>query len=681
MTPNIRFSSSLNFAQRPPRIVRNSIFRRFHARCLLLLSTTILISACDGKKGLAPETLSTPPAAIANKVVAKPDNLLDSAWLQELKNAQLATSDQINVFHDFRFEDRLPDSGIDFVHKIVNDSGKEYVANHYDHGNGVAVADVDQDGLFDIYFTTQLGKNQLWHNLGNGQFEDWTDRAGVAIEDPIGVSASFADIDNDGDPDLFATSTRGGNFLFENDGTGIFRDITASANLKYNGHSSSATFFDFNRDGLLDIFLTNVGNFTTEEIGEGGYYRGHKAAFARHLFPSQAERSILYKNVGNNRFEDVSEKVGLIDKSWSGDAHVADFNEDGWPDLYVINMQGHDEYYENDQGQRFVKKSRQLFPATPWGAMGVGIFDQNNDGHMDVFVTDMHTDMWDKEPFQKYIAEKEKAKVDPAKKMPQKYLATDGNHIWGNALFQNNGDGTFKEISDEAGAENYWPWGLSVGDLNADGFEDVFIASSMNLGFRYAINSLLLNNRGDGFKDSEFILGVEPRRNGRIAIPWFELDCDGSDKAHEICQGREGRVEIWGALGSRSSVLFDYDNDGDLDIITNDFNSEPLVLESDLVERKPIRFLKLQLVGHKSNRDGLGAKVVLQAGDSRFTQVHDGKSGYLAQSSMPLYFGLDQHKVIDKIEIEWPSGTKQTVNGPIETNQMLTIQEDAPGTP
>ena len=140
-------------------------------------------------------------------------------------------------------------------------------------------------------------------------------------------------------------------------------------------------------------------------------------------------------------------------------------------------------------------------------------------------------------------------------------------------------------------------------------------------------------------------------------------------------------MAVWGALGSRSSVLFDYDNDGDLDIITNDFNSEPLVLESNLVERKPIQFLKLQLVGNKSNRDGLGAKVVLQAGDSRFTQVHDGKSGYLAQSSMPLYFGLDQHNVIDKIEIEWPSGTKQTVNGPIETNQMLTIQEDAPGTP
>lgn len=654
----------------------HNFFSLLSTRVFFLLSPAIFFLACNGteqsqqRKEVITRTKNKPT------VVAKPNSVLDPTWMNQRKTEQLATSEQFKIFHDFEFTDRLPQSEIDFVHKIVNDSGKEYVANHYDHGNGVAVADVDQDGLLDIYFTTQIGSNQLWHNLGNGKFEDWTARAGVALEKPIGVSASFADIDNDGDPDLYATSTRGGNFLFENDGTGIFTDITAQSGLQYNGHSSSATFFDFNRDGLLDIFLTNVGNFTTEEIGEGGYYRGHKAAFARHLFPSQAEQSILYKNTGNNKFVDVSKAVELTDKSWSGDAHVTDLNEDGWPDLYIINMQGHDEYYENKEGKKFVRKSRDLFPATPWGAMGIGIFDQNNDGHMDVLVTDMHTDMWDKDLFIEYLPEKEKSKVAQEKKMPPHYLDTDGNHILGNALFQNNGDGTFKEISDEVGAENFWPWGLSVGDLNADGYEDVFIASSMNLGFRYAINSVLLNNQGEGFLDSEFILGVEPRRAGRTAIPWFELDCDGKDRDHEACDERTGLVQVWGALGSRSSVLFDYDNDGDLDIITNDFNSEPLVLESDLTKQKSIRFLKVRLIGSKSNRDGLGAKVVLQAGDRQFIRFHDGKSGYLSQSSMPLYFGLDNQEVIDKIEIDWPSGKKQTVAGPIKTNQTLTIKED-----
>jgi len=641
-------------------------------RLTLVIVSLFGLSACQSEKISGDKIQSGEKQPT---VVAHPESIVSPAWLAQLRDQQLATKKNFNVFNDFQFTDRLPESDVKFVHKIVNDSGKFYIANHYDHGNGLAVADVDQDGLLDVYFTTQLGENQLWHNLGKGRFEDWTARAGVAIRDPVGVSASFADIDNDGDPDLFATSTRGGNFLFENDGTGVFKDITEQSGLTYSGHSSAGTFFDFDRDGLLDLFLTNVGQFTTEDVGEGNYYRGHKAAFARHLFPSQSEQSILYKNLGNNRFEDVSQKVDLIDKSWSGDAHVADLNEDGWPDLYVINMQGHDEYYENDEGKRFIRKSRDLFPATPWGAMGIGIFDQNNDGHMDILITDMHTDMWDKEPFKDYIPEKEKAKVDESKKMPPHYLATDGNHVWGNAMFQNNGDGTFKEISDEVGAENYWPWGLSIGDLNADGYEDVFIASSMNLGFRYAINSVLLNNRGDGFLDSEFILGVEPRRDGRTAVPWFELDCDGADREHDFCKGRSGLVQVWGALGSRSSAVFDFDNDGDLDIVTNDFNSEPMILESDLSDKKQIHFLKIRLRGTKANRDGLGAKVTLKVGERTLTQFHDGKSGYLAQSSLPLYFGLGDATRVDRIEIDWPSGQKQIVDGPIEANQTLTVNE------
>ena len=412
-----------------------NFFPLFRVWSVFLSGIVLLFLACNGKEQSQDKAITVVATENQPVVIAKPEDILDPAWMEQRKQDQLATTDQFKVFHDFHFKDRLPESEIDFVHKIVNDSGRDYVANHYDHGNGVAVADVDQDGLLDIYFTTQLGSNQLWHNLGNGRFENWTKKSGFSLKDKIGVSASFADIDNDGDPDLFTTSTRGGNFLFENDGAGIFKDITEQSGLSYNGHSSTATFFDFDRDGLLDVFLTNVGNFTTEEIGEGDYYRGHKAAFARHLFPSQAEQSILYKNLGNNQFKDVSQEMNLVDTSWSGDAHAADFNEDGWPDLYVVNMQGHDEYYENQGGERFVRKSRDLFPATPWGAMGIGIFDQNNDGHMDILVTDMHTDMWDKDPFKQYIPEKEKAKVDGSKKMPAHYLATDGNHILGKCAF------------------------------------------------------------------------------------------------------------------------------------------------------------------------------------------------------------------------------------------------------
>jgi hypothetical protein len=642
----------------------------------LLFFSGIWLSACrnDGP------TPTAPNAPVSSKPVKLPipsTEIFGPPWMEDRKQAQLATVPQFKVFHDFQFADKQPESGITFAHKIVDNSGKFYLANHYDHGNGLAVADVDQDGLLDIYFTTQLGDNQLWHNLGQGHFEDWTERSGVAAGDRVGVSASFADTDNDGDPDLYVTTVRGGNLFFENDGTGKFRNRTEHSGLGYVGHSSGATFFDFNRDGLLDLFLTNVGDYTTEEIGRGGYYVGDKASFGNHLFASKSEQSILYQNQGENRFVDVSQDVELTDTGWTGDANALDLNEDGWPDLYVPNMQGHDEYYENEGGKRFVRKSREVFPETPWGAMGIGVFDYNQDGQMDILITDMHVDMWDSASFNTMVPDYEKNKLpDPYKYQSAGYLASDGKHIWGNALFKNNGEGNFTEVSDTVNAENYWPWGLSIGDLNADGYEDVFITASMNYGFRYAVNSVLLNNLGEEFLDSEFIVGVEPRRDGQTATAWFELDCDGDDQSHVLCKDREGKFEVWGALGSRSSAIFDLDQDGDLDIVTNDFNSEPMVLVSNLSDQKPLNYLKLKLIGTESNRDGLGARVIVTTDSQTLTQYYDGKSGFLSQSQYPLYFGLGDEKNIKQIEIQWPSGKTQVIPGPIASNQQLRIEEE-----
>ena len=135
----------------------------------------------------------------------------------------------MNVVHDFSFADRVKESGITFRNRIVDDAGRSFTLAHYDHGNGIAIADVDGDGRHDIYFVTQVGGNELWGNLGRGKFENITERAGVAVRERISVTASFADIDNDGDADLYVTTVRGGNVLFENDGTGVFTDISANA--------------------------------------------------------------------------------------------------------------------------------------------------------------------------------------------------------------------------------------------------------------------------------------------------------------------------------------------------------------------------------------------------------------------------------------------------------------------
>ena len=599
--------------------------------------------------------------------------------LPDRKVEQLKTISQFKVFHQFHFTDQLKESGITFRQQTTEDGGRHYKAVHYDHGSGIAVADVDGDGLYDIYFVNQVGGNELWKNMGGGKFKNITQEAGVGLPGRISVSASFADIDNDGAQDLFITTVLGGNVLFKNDGHGHFKDISKEAGVDLVSHSSGAVFFDYNNDGLVDLLVCNVGKYTgTTERWPDGSYVGFADAFHGHMFPERMEYPVLYKNLGHDRFKDVTAEVGLHPHGWAGDASFVDLNKDGWPDLFVLNMQGHSTYYENEGGKRFVDKTEQYFPKTSWGAMGIKFFDFDNDGLMDLIVTDMHSDMWvDEAP----VSAEEKRKT-PDNKVPVNLLGgKKEDFVFGNAFYHNLGGGKFEEISEPLGVENYWPWGVSVGDVNADGWDDIFISSGMGETFRYGINSLLLNNLGEKFLDAEFILGIEPRRNGRTHTPWFDVDCskpndvDPGMQKRGVCIGQSGEVTVMQALSSRASVIFDLDNDGDLDIVTNDFNSEPQVFVSDLAQNKAIHWLKVVLIGTVSNRDGLGATVRVRAGGRTYTKYNDGKSGYLAQSALPLYFGLGDATVVDGAEVDWPSGRKQVLKGQIHANQTLEITE------
>jgi hypothetical protein len=584
------------------------------------------------------------------------------------KAAQEKAGRGLDALHDFRFHDRVLESGITFVEHPTDDSAKFYKSNHYDHGTGIAAADVDGDGKVDLYFVDQLGRNELWRNRGGGRFENVTGPAGVALTGRIGVSASFADVDNDSDPDLFVTTVRGGNVLFENDGKGRFRDVTKESGLSYSGHSSGAVFFDFDNDGRLDLFLVNVGRYTTEEKGRGGYFVGFGDAFSGHLKPERTERSRLYRNLGGLRFADVTDEVGPFDSGWSGDASFADLDGDGFPELYVLNMQGDDHYFVNQQGKHFVDETARFFPKTPWGTMGIKFFDFDNDGRLDLLLTDMHSDMSEEIGPDR---EKEKSRMQ----WTDSFLQGGANNVFGNAFYRNLGNGRFEEISDRVGVENYWPWGPSVGDVNADGWDDVFIASGMGFPFRYGVNSLLLNAGGRKFSDAEFLLGIEPRRAGRTSAPAFDLDCASEGEGRKACVGQSGPVTVLGTLSSRSSVLFDLDGDGDLDIVTNEFNSAPQVLVSDLSARKRVHFLQVRLVGSASNRDGLGAAVTVRAGPLVATKPNDGKSGYLSQSAIPLYFGLGDAARADRVEVSWPSGKRSVVARDIPANGTLTVVE------
>jgi enediyne biosynthesis protein E4 len=586
------------------------------------------------------------------------------------KQAQADKVDQFKVFYQFHFTDALKESGITFIHHMVDDAGIDYKPVHYDHGTGIAVADVDGDGFYDIYFVNQVGGNELWKNLGGGKFKNITKEAGVGLPGRISVTASFADIDNDGAQDLFVTTVLGGNALLKNDGHGHFTNITKASGLDLVSHSSGAVFFDYDNDGLLDLLVCNVGKYTSDKKGAQGQYIGLPDAFSGHLHPQRYEYPVLYKNLGHDRFKDVTAEVGLRPTGWCGDATFADLNGNGFPGLFILNMQGHDHFFENEGGKKFVDKTEQYFPKTPWGAMGVKFFDYDNDGRMDLIVTDMHSDMSE-------TVDPDREKLKSTMRWPDSFLqGSHSDYIWGNAFYHNLGNGKFEEVSDRLGVENYWPWGVSIGDLNADGWDDIFIASGMSFPFRYGINSMLLNNCGEKFLDSEFLLGIEPRKD--IYVPWFDLDCsqNGLDELNQkVCVGRSGKITVMSPRSSRSSVMFDLDNDGDLDIVTNDFNSAPQVLISDLAQQKAIDWLKVVLVGTRSNRNGLGATVRVRAAGQTYTKYNDGKSGYLSQSVLPLYFGLGDTTKIDRVEVDWPSGQKQVLTNGLAENQVLRITE------
>ena len=281
----------------------------------------------------------------------------------------------------------------------------------------------------------------------------------------------------------------------------------------------------------------------------------------------------------------------------------------------------------------------------------------------------MHSDMSD------MIGPDRKEKMKSTMKWPVVLPSAPGRRsIWGNSFFIKDGPGKFHEASDALGAENYCPWGPSVGDLNADGYDDTFIASGMNYPYRYMINSVKLNDRGVKFVDAEFLLGVEPRKGG-VATPYFELDAAGKDKAHTDAEGAIGRVAIWGARGTRSSAIFDLDGDGDLDIVTNDFNASPMVLVSNLSREDAGALPRGEADRHdvESRRAGRGGQ-----GHRRRIDLHEGHGRQLRVSlAQPVSAVLRARRTaeaVDSIEVAWPSGKKQTVQAP-KINSVVEVRE------
>ncbi len=530
-----------------------------------------------------------------------------------------------------KFNDVTQAAGITFVN--ASSTEKKYIVESM--GGGVAMFDYDNDGRLDIYllnsYTVEAalaGKPHppaaLYRNLGNGKFEDVTDKAGVA-HPGWAMGVSVADYDNDGDDDLYVTCF-GANKLYRNNlekGGGVtFTDVSTQAGVTDERFSTGSAWGDYDRDGDLDLFVTNYVAFSLDKLPQFG--KGETCRY-RNIEVQCGPRGLagagdtLYRNNGNGTFTDVSKVAKVEDANGYYGLGVVwtDFDDDGWLDIFVANDATPNYAYRNNHDGTFAEVGLAKGLAVDengleQGCMGVTVGDYNRDGRLDLAVTNF----------------------------AEQY----------NTIYRRNADGNFTDLSRTTKtAEASLPlvgWGTKWFDADHDGWLDFFVAN----GHVYP----QIEGAFPGGQYRQRMLFYRNLRDGTFA--------DLSNAAGTALQTRRA---------SRGAAFGDYDEDGDLDVIVNNLEGSPTLLRNDSTTAN---WVKLKLVGVKSNRHAVGARVKLTAG--ALTQVDEVRAGdsYLSHSDRRLHFGLGAATKVTMVEVRWPNGVTERFNE-VPINQTVTLTE------